>query len=40
MPLPHGKGECPHFLPIEDPSESDAIRWFSFRGEHVSSLYG
>ena len=27
-------------LAIEDPSESDAIRWFSFRGEHVKSLYG
>ncbi len=27
-------------LTIEDPSESDAIRWFSFRGEHVKSLYG
>ena len=27
-------------LAIEDPSESDAIRWFSFRGEHVTSLYG
>ena len=27
-------------LAIEDPSESDAIRWFSFRGEHLKSLYG
>ena len=27
-------------LAIEDPSETDAIRWFSFRDEHVKSLYG
>ena len=27
-------------LAIEDASESDAVRWFSFRAEHVSSLYG
>ena len=27
-------------LSIEDPSETDAIRWFSFRSEHLPSLYG
>lgn len=27
-------------LLIEDPSETDAIRWFSFRSEHLPSLYG
>jgi hypothetical protein len=27
-------------LAIEDPSATDAIRWFSFRAEHVKSLYG
>ena len=27
-------------LLIEDPSENDAIRWFSFRSEHLPSLYG
>ncbi len=27
-------------LAIEDRSGSDAVRWFSFRAEHVKSLYG
>ena len=27
-------------LLVEDPSENDAIRWFSFRSEHLPSLYG
>lgn len=35
-----GTAETVLELAIEDPSESDAIRWFSFRAEHVKSLYG
>ncbi len=37
---PGGAGEKVLELLIEDRSETDAIRWFSFRGEHVESLYG